>query len=290
MTELENQITVEPLVASFLLWIAKHKKANSHRFYSTRLKPFRTKFGGRVWISLLPLEIDEYVLEVNQWEDGRPKSPDTCRGNVIALEQLQRFARSKLEITKQVIKDLEKPMGRIRDELPTSEQVAAIKAHSSTEFALVYQALRQSGARPNELARATVADWDRSENLIILQDHKTATKTGQPRRIAVGEKLRVLIEQGLDGRTSGPLFLTPRGKPWTSASLGQTFARARKLAGVPQSIKLYSARHEFATEIVEKVSLEAGADALGHKSIRTTMRYRHTKAKRLRDDQDQVNL
>ena len=103
-------------------------------------------------------------------------------------------------------------MGRIRERLPTEAEVEAIKAHANAAFGLIYQALRQCGARPNELARATVADWDRDNHQIVLTDHKTARKTGQARRIAVGAKLPSAIVAAGD-RTEGPLFVTVTGRP-----------------------------------------------------------------------------
>jgi hypothetical protein len=43
-------------------------------------------------------------------------------------------------------------------------------------------------ARTGELWRATIADIDRAANVIVLWEHKTARKTGKPRRIPIGLK------------------------------------------------------------------------------------------------------
>lgn len=135
-----------------------------------------------------------------------------------------------------------------------------------------------------------MADWDRDENVIVLLKHKTAKKTGRPRRIYVGEKLQQLLLESLAGRTEGPLFLTPRGLPWTTAALSQAFARARKASGTSGELVLYLARHEHATVMVREKGLEAAADALGHTSLDTTRRYDHKQTSTLRSNQDAVNL
>lgn len=287
---MDQATEVDQLVTLYLAWVEPRKKYNTWRLYRDRLAPFRIHFAGRAWASLLPLEIDAYLLAVNRWPDGRRKAPDTIRANVIALEQLQKFALTKAGIEKIVISDLEKPVGRWRERMPTATELAALMANSSKEFAMVYQALRVSGARPHELARATCADWDRDAGVITLFDHKTAEKSKRPRVIAVGTKLQELLLESLNGRTEGPLFRGPRGRRWTSASLGQTFARVRVAAGVDAEVKLYSARHEFGTACCDAIGREATADQMGHADTKTTRRYDHVTKSKLRSNQDAVNL
>ncbi len=67
--------------------------------------------------------------------------------------------------------------------MPTAAETEAILARASPSFRLIYLALRQCGARPGELCRATIADIDRKSNAIVLREHKTARKTGKPRRL-----------------------------------------------------------------------------------------------------------
>jgi integrase len=238
----------------------------------------------------MPLDIDRYLDSVNKWPDGRYKAPDTIRANIVSCEQLEKFAIKKRVTDYRFFGDHEKPVGRLRERLPTAEEVEAIKAVAAPAFRLIYQALRQSGARPNELARATVADWDREGCVIVLAHHKTARKTGRPRRIAVGEKLKALIETSLGDRVAGNLFHTPRGKAWCTDNLSQSFARYRKLAKVEKGVVLYSARHEHATAICKALGMDAAADALGHSGTGMTRRYVHRDPKELRANQDSVSI
>src|SRR5262249_8794346 len=71
----------------------------------------------------------------------------------------------------------------------TAAETAAILSQASPQFRLIYLALRQCRARPGELCRATIAEIDRPANVIVLKQHKTARKTGKPRRIRIGKKL-----------------------------------------------------------------------------------------------------
>lgn len=278
--------TVSQLVDAFLTACKEHRAANTHKQYSVRLRPFAAAFPDREFASLEPLEIDAYLSAAGKFADGTLKAPDTRRITAIALMQLQKFAQQKRVIKEPLFDRLEKPTGRKRERLPTAEETAQILQHASPAFRQIYQALRQSGARPSELAAATVADWDRTAGVIELEKHKTAGKTGKKRRIGVGEQLQRMLLVAIGDRTSGPIFRSPRNQPWTSAGLTQTFSRLRTRAGLPGDLVLYLARHEHATALCKAKDISAAQHALGHANIATTQRYVHPDDAALKANQD----
>src|SRR5262249_29887393 len=139
-------------------------------------------------------------------------SDSTRHHDAVALQRLQEFALEHKLLERPVFGKLEKPRVGQRDRVPTAVETEIILAKASPEFRLIYSARRQCGARPGELCRATIADIDRTANAIILRDHKTARKTGKPRRIPIGQKLGELIRQAIGDRQAGPIFLSPAGK------------------------------------------------------------------------------
>jgi integrase len=96
---------------------------------------------------------------------------------------------------------------------------------------LIYSALHQCGARPGELCRATIAHVDRANRVITLKEHKTARKTGQPRRIPIGRKLGELLDQAIGDRKEHPVFLSPSGRAWRVENLSRTYSRLRHVTG-----------------------------------------------------------
>jgi integrase len=156
-------------------------------------------------------------------------------------------------------------------------------------FRLIYSALRQCGARPGELCRATIADVDRVNCVITLKEHKTAHKTGKPRRIPIGRKLGELLDQAIGERTAGPVFLTPTGRPWRITNLSRTYSRLRDNAGLPKDLVLYLARHECGTKICREKGIEFARRLLGHANIATTQRYMHLDDRELADAQDLID-
>jgi len=149
-------------------------------------------------------------------------------------------------------------------------------------------ALRQCGARPGELCRATIADVDRVNRVITLKEHKTVRKTGKPRRIPVGEKLGAFLTQAIGERLAGPVFLSPAGRAWTVPNLSRTYSRLRDLAGLPRDLVLYLARHECGTKVCRQKGIEYARRLLGHTNISTTQRYMHLDDQELADAQDLI--
>jgi integrase len=274
---------VYEIVEKFLAYNARHRSPATLSFYRTRLRKFRDAFNARDLDSLTPLEIDEHLAVA-----GARMSDSTRHHDAVALERLQKFALEHKLIDKPAFGRLEKPRVGRRDRVPTANETGAILAQAAPEFRLIYSALRQCGARPGELCRATIADVDRANRVITLKEHKTARKTGQVRRIPIGRKLRELLDQAIGDRTEGPVFLSPSGRAWKVGNLSRTYSRLRDQAGLPKDLVLYLARHECGTKICREKGIEYARRLLGHTNITTTQRYMHLDENELADAQDLV--
>jgi integrase len=172
--------------------------------------------------------------------------------------------------------------------VPTPAETESLLAAASPAFRLIYSALRQCGARPGELCRATIADVNRDDRVITLLEHKTARKTGQARRIPIGRKLGDLLDQAIGGRTDGHVFLCPSGRGWRVENLSRTYSRLRDQARLPKDLVLYLARHECGTKICREKGIEYARRLLGHSNISTTQRYMHLDDRELAEAQDLV--
>lgn len=282
---------VAKLTTRFLNDIKDRRAPATYEFYKGRLVYFERFFKRRDIRSLKKRDIKKYFEKYNNWPDGTPKAPDTIRANIAAFQQLQKFAIKKGKLKKPILDDIDKPAGRNRETLPSEAEVIDIKRISSKRFCLAYEALRRSGARPMELVQATVEMWDRNERQLIIKEHKTARKTGVPRRIHVGEVLEAIILESLDGRTTGPLFLTPTGLQWTVPSLSAAFRLARNALGLNKEIVLYTSRHEHATAVYDATGSElAAAKSLGHKGLASIPLYVKIRGEKRRETQDAIKM
>ena len=141
------------LIECFFAWCSRHRSPTTLAFYRARLKKFCREFNAREMGSLTPLEIDQHLAD-----SGTGMSDSTRHHDAVALQRLQKFALEHKLLDKPVIGKLEKPRVGRRDRIPTTAETEAIMARASPQFRLIYSALRQCGARPGELCRATIAD------------------------------------------------------------------------------------------------------------------------------------
>jgi integrase len=195
---------IDELTEKFFDWNRRNRAPATVAFYRTRLKRLREVYNSRDFSTLTPLEIDEHLAAA-----GAGMTESTRHHDVVALERLQKFAIQNKLLDKPMFGNLEKPRVGRRDRIPTPAETEAILARASPTFRLIYSALRQCGARPGELCRATIADVDRANRVITLKEHKTTRKTGQPRRIPIGRKLGEMLDQAIGTRTQGPVFPCP---------------------------------------------------------------------------------
>jgi len=280
---------IRKLVKLFLSHCRECRKPNTVRSYESRMKPILESLGEQKLASIRLSDIESHLHRADRREDGSLKAADTRRANAVAVQKLFAFAVDRGLLDEPPFKKLEKPPPRRRERIPTAAEDAAVEALSPPAFRLILRALRQSGARPSEIAGAQVSDYDREKRLIILREHKTSY-TGKPRKIGVGAKLAAILVEAMGERTEGPLFVDVKGRAWTPQRLSKLYKRLCRRAKLSEELCLYMQRHAHATELCEKVGVHAASQALGHSNIQTTMRYVHTNDALLAKNQDLVGL
>lgn len=230
--------------------------------------------------------------DVLAWLDqdvfGREYAPDTQRASIQAYEQFEKFIVERQFIRKPLVGPIKKPTGRRREWLPERSDFAKILRLASPEFSRIIRCLRFTAARPNELCRATIADYDRDKGMIVLAVHKTSNKTGKPRVIVLGKRAKRIVERCIGTRTEGLIFLNANDQAWTPNALSHHWRRLRDKAGVDRRFVLYILRHWTATLICALHGIQAAKEALGHATITMTDRYVHADKAAVAEYQDRV--
>lgn len=276
--------------AAFCADVASNRKPATVDFYRRRGAWVVATFGDRDWPDLTAPLILQALDQANRWPNKLHKAPDTCRGNIIAWDQFQKWALETGRIAEPVTtKPIKKPTGRMREVLPTADDIRRILAAASPAFSTIYQALLFSGARPDELCRATVADYNATKRVISLKDHKTAGKTKRPRQIPISKPCAAIVAEAIAGRKTGPIFLTTNGQPWCTARLSATFRALRKKLLIDRRVVLYCTRHHLATELCRAKGIAVAAAVLGHAGLQTIKRYVHQSAEELVDAVDSLD-
>jgi integrase len=135
--------------------------------------------------------------------------------------------------------------------------------------------LRGTGMRPMEAFSMRWEFWNRGH--AYYQNPRGKSKSSRRPVPLLGDSTLVLerrrLEQG--SPAEGWVFPSPRSKTGHINSIKTAFKRARKLAGLPSSMVLYTARHGMGTDLGAVVSLKEVMEVLGHTQTKTALGYQH---------------
>ena len=223
--------------------------------------------------SLTPNVLERAVCQ-DRW------SP-SYRGDLINLARMvSRWAVANRLLDRDPLAGVKRPTGPPKrpDVRLTAADLNRLLGHCSPALRGLVAFLYATGARPSEAREITAADVDLTRGLVVLTAHKTSTRTGEARLIAVPEgEGRAALAAACVRFPSGPVFRRPSGRPWNRTTLCHAFRRARAQAGLPETLTPYTLRHLFCTDALTKGVPDATVAALvGHRSTRMIhARYSH---------------
>jgi integrase len=132
-----------------------------------------------------------------------------------------------------------------------------------------------TGARPQEVCRLKVENLDFERGTIFIESGKTRKAR---RYLPMSDRVIETLREQIGSRTTGWVFPSPRypDQPIQRASLSQAFNRTRNKLGLPKDLKLYNARHSFATDLMQKTgNVFLMQELMGHTDVKTLGRYQH---------------
>lgn len=157
-------------------------------------------------------------------------------------------------------------------ELTRAEYVRLVRAAQQADnerLALVLQTLCATGIRVSELRFITAE--------AVYAGRAEISNKGKLRIVFLPSRLRRLLADYLhrQGKTSGPVFTTRRGKPLDRSNIWRDMKALCTAAGVdPHKVFPHNLRHLFARAFYTlDHDLSRLADILGHSSIATTRIY-----------------
>jgi integrase len=194
-------------------------------------------------------------------------------------------------IPKNPLADIEKPgsisrgadalIGNDSEEIERNHQ--RILAAAPAAYRPFIQALKDTGARPSELAAATAADFRPEMGAFVF--HKEATRRREQfAHKTAKRKDRVIFLAGetLDHvrslaakYASGPLFRRAGDRPFHKFHIVDRFAKLRRELGMP-SLTAYSYRHTFATDMLKAgMDVDTLAELMGNSPVVIRQHYSH---------------
>ncbi len=143
-------------------------------------------------------------------------------------------------------------------------------------FEDIIKLLRDTGMRNGrELYRMRIENLDWARRNIFVPDSKTLEGR---RTIPMSDRVFQILRERCGTLTSGWVFPARRknAKLPYLGSIAHHFREARRKAGLPERLVLYCGRHDFGTVIASRTgNLKAVMKVMGHKDVKTAMKYQH---------------
>jgi integrase len=259
--------TVAEAVRDYLLRRQGKISAGAHRNYTFALAThFAGAFGARRVESLGAEEIED-------WCDGKPWSSSYRNTTLGAVQTFLRWARHPLEL-KRPPKESRGGSVVLTDEQFGQVLQAYDVRFGGADFRELLRVLRETGARPQEVARLTVAAVDWSNHSATLKQHKTKSH-GVVRVLYFPAAAMAILEAQRARYGKGYLFRTRAGNPYREKMIVQQMRRLSERVGF-RAIA-YGERHAFATKALSRGIPDAVvAELLGHKGTgMLTAHYAH---------------
>jgi integrase len=161
-----------------------------------------------------------------------------------------------------------------------SEAEAKLLAVAKQPLRDVLIIMLDSGMRPGEVFPMRWEDIDWNRGMIFIPRGKTPRSR---RYLPMSDRVMEALQSRRKDQKQGWVFPSD-SKPGHLTTVATAFETARAKAKLSSEIKLYSARHTFATKIMGATGdLSLVMRALGHTNAQTAMIYQHPSLERVRD-------
>lgn len=269
-----KQHTFDEMMEKFMTEHAPSKAVKTQKSYITSLNNLKKHFKGMTLSEITPLTISEYY----QKRKGDGVTVSSINREFACLSKAFNLAWKRWEWCK------ENPCNRIQRE-PENNQVDRWLTHIESErlipacneyltgdmIDIVLTALH-TGMRQGEILNLKWTEADIFRKVITVIESKNKT----PRTIPMNETVyQMLLMRSKVRAMSGYIFTTGNGTRHMVRNLIREFEKALEKAGI-KDFTFHCLRHTAATWMIQSgVDIYTVSKILGHKDIRTTMRYAH---------------
>lgn len=299
----EHAPTVVEIFDDYLTHIKKNRKPGTVAMRQQTILPFCNHgFAMTEAESLTHMDVYRFLERMERprymkrkvHQPGRKPimwGPSTQRNCVVGLVAMLNWAVRSGLIAKNPLTGIEKPGASSRgaESLVGNDKEEAEANHGKILAAVppsyrpFIQALKDTGARPGELAAATAEDFNPSLGAFVFHKemtrrseqfaHKTAKK--KDRVIFLSGPTLDHVKELVAKHASGPLFRRKSGKRFLRVHVNDRFLKLQKKLKMP-SLTAYSYRHQFATDMLKAgMDVDTLAELMGNSPMVIRQHYSH---------------
>lgn len=274
-------------------WHSPAIKCYTRDCYVAPIKDVKAAFAGRKITDIYPLDIQRYMLELER----KKYAKQTIKLRLTVLRQVYDYAVLHQYVTVNPCAVIKAPKNapKAKRELPSEEQIAAVKAARFSEFGLFAYLLLYTGLRRGEALALRYEDIDCVSGMISV-NKEIVFDSGRPtvqvslksasgvREVPLLEPLREVLPQNGKG-----LLFADNGKALTLSRFNISWRNYSRDNGI--TITPHQLRHAYAT-----ICFDAGLDPkdamrlLGHSKEELTRNiYTHITESRAKLATDKLN-
>lgn len=257
----------------FVAYLAGYGNVKTRREYTRDLQQWASFLDG-LDVDVLDahrVHVDAYVRSC----EVHGASPATIGRRLSSISGYYAYALDEDLVAKNPVGRVKRP--KVRDESPRlgldRDEVGrflSVAEKKPRDLALALL-LTLNGLRISEALDADIADLSEERGHRVV---KVRRKGGKVALVPLAPRTAAAVAVLIDGRVSGPIFITRSGARLDRQGADKVVKRLAKTAGISKTISPHSLRHTAVT-----LSLDAGVplhvvqDMAGHASPTTTQRY-----------------
>lgn len=243
----------------------------------SQLDPDSKRYYENGWRMLKATNIaDRFINGIKSADAAVLEFPGSGSNANCALRTLRRilsFARDSERI--EVVPKIALRKENERSATFSAEQEQALLKTAPQPLRDVFLISQDTGLRPDEVIRMRWENVLWEKNLIFNPNGKTPKAR---RHVPLSERVRAVLQDRQKSATNDWIFPSPRkkGSPISYYTIAKGMKIVREKMNLPKDLVLYSARHTFATDMLDRTgNLALVQKMMGHESILTTQRYLH---------------
>lgn len=227
---------------------------------------------------------------VTEFIKGKGWSDNSVRQVVITINACLNHCARQDWIARNPIKGkVPMPLATRREVIMSAADAARLIAAAGGPFRDVLEFLAGTGCRPIEAREALIEKCD-LEKGVLMVPNKTKKKTGVvDRPVFLSTAMIEHLRRVIGDRKEGFIFRNRDGGKWGHDSLMHRLKRLCKRLGIEEGTHLYSARHNFISDAINKKKIPAAMVAIqsGHQNLKTLMQvYLHADTDAMRAELD----
>lgn len=262
-----TKITVADLGLQFISWTQANRSTETLKKAKAKLKLLQSQLTPKFKaVEVKPYHLSQVIAQNPTW------SKTTQQDFIVGIKRMFTWATEQGYLDKNPIQHMRPPSRETSEEFISEEEFTLLRSLAKTvEFRDLVTFAWETGVRPQEARLIEVGDLDAVQGIISLP--KARSKGGRYARTIYLTPLALEIAKTYAvGRTSGPLFRSPRGRRWQAGNLYQAFRTLSKKTG--KRFKFGHLRKGYATQaLINGVDVITLSHLMGHQD--TSMLAKH---------------